>query len=240
MPAPAIAPRVRIIPSALGEKQFIGEEHYGRAIHVDLVAGTLEVAARPAPDYVFTSPVPNVPLATLTPLLGELLACVQEALPGASLGACGPTGFGLRLTADADLALSRGDELVSRFYWRWTGRPEATYRISRCVSCGNDILHASNKYDGNWVARGDQSPNCRGGAKHQPPASGQPYHPRRYIEGHVLQLTEDGAGRLSGACCCAGWEANTAAPDWREIGDAHFLHAEAIPPEAPFDPPETP
>jgi len=230
------ATQITVVPSSLGEHQFLGADHFARAIHVDMAAGTLGVCAGRAAGHVFAWFVPNVPLRALNSLLQALVTPVHDALPGASFAADGPAGFTLRLTEEAERHLAEGDRLVNAFYRRWTGRDVPTLRISRCTGCGQDIVQGSSRYGGHWVGLHGKNRRCSETAVHEPTPFGQPHQPHRYIPDHLLDLVQDAAGAWSGTCSCGSWRSPAPSRDWTATGDAHFLHAEAIPPGAPFGP----
>ncbi len=232
---PPIASDMRISPCTLGERQFVGPDYAPRVIAVDLVAGTLGVQARfGKPRHVFAWCVPHVPLSTLTPLLDQLLTHVRAALPGASFQA-NPAGELLAVfDPDGEAHLQAADALVNAFYRRWTGRSMTSARSAECVGCNQPIFNQVNVQQGLWLGA-DQGSACPAGGFHRPhPQRDHPKAPIRHVPGHARKLTESG-GLWTGACGCGEWDFSDPDPDWHEVAVAWYLHAEAVPPGAPFD-----
>jgi hypothetical protein len=234
MSTPTIASDMVIAPSPLGEHQFYGDDYAGRTIVVDIAAGTMGIKATSGnPSHVFTWCVPNVPLSALAPLLDELLPHVRAALQGASIGtdrAGKPTP---KFTEGAETHLGLADGIVARFYRRWTGRFPTSSRVAVCRGCEEQIVSSMNVLDGLWVTA-DKSELCRDGEIHVPYPKGTPQAPVRQVPGHSRDLAENG-GRWTGACGCGRWAWTEPALDWHEVAIGWYLHAEAIPPGAPFD-----
>lgn len=229
-----IASKVTIIPSELGEDEFVDAANHPRRIRVNMVAGTINVGFSDGADpAVFAWCAPLVPLSTLTPLVEELAGYVQRALAGTSPCLPHPNGASFTLTDAAEKELVSADRLVAAFYRRWTGRKPTTQRSSRCVKCGNRIIDAVNLADDRWVTDIDDHSACAQGGEHEPTPFGQPHAPRALVPEHEMALDQAPSGAWTATCECGTWE--QAGPTWEPVAVAHFLHAEAIPPDAPFD-----
>lgn len=238
MSAPRIASKITIVPSTLGETEFLGPESFARVIEVDMVAGTITVTARPATEPGLTAfdwHVPLVPLSTLNPLVHELAPFVQHALAGASIREAAPDELPISFTTDALDELEDADEIVFAFYEHWMGRPYRGLRAAKCAKCGLRILHGINFHDERWVDAAGKRAGCDAGGGHEPSPFGHPDAPHLWSEGHELDLTEDDSGGWSGVCECGGRKG--ADPSgWKRLGAEHFVeHAAAIPPDAPFE-----
>lgn len=235
MSASQIASTIEIVPTTLGEDEFVSPDGRPRRIKVNMAAGTITVAFDgPADSDVFTWCVPCVLLGTLTPLVEELTPYVRRALAGAVPRPPDPRRLSFTLTDDAESELAAADGLVADFYRRWTGREMTTLRCARCSKCGSRIVHAMNLTKSRWLIDVNDFSRCANGGEHEPYPSGEPYAPRALAPGHELSLEPARRGRWSGKCECGAWEQT--ARDWRSVAIGHYLHAEAIPPDAPFEP----
>lgn len=232
-------PPVRILPATLSETQYLGPTRAPRIIKVVLPEATIQVSANSGPPITpgsFSWNVPHVPLSALSPLLEQLAPCVQRALPGFSWAPYAPLGW--TLTQEADAELSVGDRIIHAFYQRWTGQPYPGYTYARCAKCGKSIVHSVNGLlAGRWAVRtsddeeGDTFYDFSCDGPHEPHTEG-PYMRHILYPGHLLNLEANGTA-WTGACECRGW--NGEGSDWRDVFDAHYLHAAAPAPGAPFD-----
>lgn len=228
---PTIASTILIKPSDLDEYEFVGPTRHGRVVRVDMVAGLMQVTATPAPPpYALAWFVPNVPLSALTQLLNELLPFVSSALAGASIAQVEPGDCRLNLSPDAQAIMTQASDTVNRFYLRWTGRPMSSLRKSRCTRCSRAIYSGRVKFESRWFDANDEI-TC-GGLAHIPYPAGHPDNPRRYIPEHDLSLSQVGPG-WAGTCSCSGWRGDSGS--WEDLALAHYLHAEAPAPGAPFE-----
>lgn len=238
MDALQTASKIEIVPSTLGETEFIGPNGVARIIKIDMVAGTIQISANSGPvtPGAFSYFIPNVPLSTLNPLVEELAPCVQRALQGASLRSGDATGWPIDLTDDAEDELCAADELVDDFYYRWTGRRRTWLQYARCIKCSNRIIQAVNVAGGRWVVSMTEPPGCGHGGEHEPHPRG-PYARHQLVPGHELFAVElASVPEWNGTCECGTWEHADA--DWRPVLESHHLHAEAPAPDAPFDTPK--
>ena len=226
---------IRIVPSDLGEHQFVGEDRDARTIAVDLAAGTMRVQAESGkPRHVFAWPVPLVPLSTLTPLLEELLPHLRAALPGCLIEPNRSGTLVAMFDADAQTHIDAASGIVGRFHLRWTGRRAASWRAAECTECGQQIYQALSTAGGLWITS-TREESCRDGRWHTPYADADPRGPYHYVPGHARDLVEkDGA--WTGSCGCDGWEwTDPPQSNWLDVVVGWYLHAQAIPPGAPFD-----
>jgi len=237
-----IASKIEIVPSALGETEFIGPTHAPRILNVNLFAGTIQVNANsgPALPGTFFWTIPHVPLTTLTPLIEQVAPLVQRALAGALKRPGDGAGWRIDFTAEAEAELEAADAIVMRFYRSWTGHNYAGLRYALCAGCGEEITHSLTVAQGRWVATDlDEDDGgylqCPHGGTHEPHPGGHPHGPRLYFTGHGLDLEQNGAV-WSGQCDCRTWASSGA--DWREIAETHFLHAGAPAPGAPLEIPK--
>lgn len=234
-----IASTITIVPSTLGETEFIGPTNGPRVIGVDMIRGTITVSARSANDGPtipgsFVWFIPHVPLSTVTPLLEELAPHVERALRGAKPRPNNTPGWTLKLSDDGEAQLEAADAIVDAFYYRWTGRHRTGGQYARCLKCGDRIIKAVNEDQGRWRVS-SKPPGCGHAGEHEPPPSG-PYCPRQLVPGHEMFLQETESG-WSGTCECRTWD--RAAAEWRPVVESHYLHAEAPAPGAPFDTPNS-
>ena len=235
------------LDATLGEHDYYGtlseRVRWVRAIHVDPIAGTLQVRAQPrANGAVFFWKLPRVPLSQVNALSRDLLPLVNQALPGMTLSRLrhpDPDGHRerLELNRQADTLLRQADALVDQFWRRWTGRPLNGGSWAHCQHCGQPIVHGGEKNPG-WI--GDPLANTTActatDRRHVPQPLGQLYSTRGDLRPHhhpIYQQESDGT--WSGRCICEQWSGSSADSDWLPLVYAYGEHADQLPPGAPFD-----
>lgn len=246
MTAPRASSIVRV-DAALGEHEYYGtldeRVRWIRAIHVDPIAGTLQVRAEPrANGAVFFWKLPRVPLSQVNALTLDLLPLVNQALPGMTLRSLphpDPDGHRERLDLNqqADDLLRQADALVDRFWRRWTGRSLNGGAWAHCQHCGQPIVHGGEKSP-IWI--GDPTANtgpctARDG-RHAPQPRGHLYSTRGDLRpNHHPVYRQQADGTWDGRCICGGWSATSTGTDWLPLTHAYSDHAEQLPASAPFD-----
>jgi|SRR5579884_4107019 len=235
------------LDSPLGEHDYYGtlseRVRWVRAIHVDPLAGTLQVRAQPrANGAVFFWKLPRVPLSEVNLLTLDLLPLVNQALCGMtvrSLQLPDEDGHRERLDLDsrADSLLCQADAMVDRFWRRWTGRSLNGGSWAHCRHCDQPIVHGGEK-DPGWI--GDPQANTRPctapDRHHAPQPRGHLYSARGDLRPHhhpVYEQQHDGT--WSAHCTCGTWSGRSADTDWLPLVHDYGDHAEQLPPGAPFD-----
>lgn len=237
MSALRIASKIEIVPSMLGETEFIGPGFFARAIEVDMSAGTITVAARDVGEgdpIAFDWQVPLVPLSVLTPLVEQLIPYLERALAGTSIREAGADARPIVLTPTAQRELEAADELVFAFYRRRTGRPYWALRAAQCATCDGRLPHGADLHGRRWFESVPERDRHGAGSRHKPQPIGHPYALHHAAEGHELDLDYDEPGGWAGTCACGTWTGADPA-DREPVMAAHHLHVEAIPAGAPFD-----